>query len=137
MERHPYVTVKLVLRCQGRVLVIEYIGGGYDFPGGRMHFGESLFEALSRELKEEIGWGLPKNPKPINIYNYIAKERNRHSVVINYFLDIPKKPDLHSPEGMGILWLTKKEFLEKSLGKKVARNIEFIENIFKESPVFS
>ena len=42
---------KILLVCRAR----EPAKGVYTFPGGRVEFGESLTEALTREIREETG----------------------------------------------------------------------------------
>ncbi len=52
-------TVDGVLVCDGRVLLIERTKPPYEdkfvFPGGHVEEGESLAEAVIRELQEEVG----------------------------------------------------------------------------------
>lgn len=55
--------VALVAERDGRVLVArrpatKRHGGLYEFPGGKVHAGESLQDALIREVAEELDTGL-------------------------------------------------------------------------------
>ena len=54
------VAVAVLLRRDGRVLLAQRLPGtpyaGYwEFPGGKLEPGESVAEALARELDEELG----------------------------------------------------------------------------------
>jgi 8-oxo-dGTP diphosphatase len=57
------VAAKAVIVNDGNVLVLRESGkyeegtnvGKYDLPGGRINLGESVFDALKREVKEECG----------------------------------------------------------------------------------
>ena len=54
------VAVGILFDAQSRVLLNQRppgteLAGYWEFPGGKQREGESSFEALARELKEELG----------------------------------------------------------------------------------
>ncbi|MEI6510999.1 MAG: NUDIX hydrolase [Candidatus Uhrbacteria bacterium] len=49
------VPVKAWSVRDGRVLLVQEIGGRWTLPGGRMNVGETPQAALAREMMEEIG----------------------------------------------------------------------------------
>jgi 8-oxo-dGTP diphosphatase len=54
----PRIRVSAVLRWSDRILLIRHEKAGKDYwllPGGGVHAGESLLQALRRELAEEVG----------------------------------------------------------------------------------
>ena len=55
----PRLAVSAGIFRNGKILLVrrarEPAKGVYTFPGGRVEFGESLTEALTREIREETG----------------------------------------------------------------------------------
>lgn len=124
--RKTDVTVKIIFRWKDKVFIMRHRNGIFDFPGGRIEFGESPLEALKRELKEELNYSLTKKLKFFNVWNYLSKERRRHSIFLTYILRLSRKPKMRSSEKANLLWLTKKEFLNK----RVIKNKRFVQTIF-------
>lgn len=61
MDKKIVTEVKGIVCCRGRILLLkrsdfETTGAGeWEFPGGRIKFGESPENALEREIYEETG----------------------------------------------------------------------------------
>jgi mutator protein MutT len=59
MSRRPELCVGAVVIDDDRMLLIRRghgpAAGEWSFPGGRVEFGETMIEALVREVKEETG----------------------------------------------------------------------------------
>jgi ADP-ribose pyrophosphatase YjhB (NUDIX family) len=58
MGAEPRIRVSAILRWHGRLLLCRHEKGGKErwlLPGGGVNSGESLVDALQRELAEEIG----------------------------------------------------------------------------------
>jgi ADP-ribose pyrophosphatase YjhB (NUDIX family) len=61
MSEYPILTVTCVVECEGEYLLIKRAlteknyPGYWAFPGGRPHIGETVIDAIRREVKEETG----------------------------------------------------------------------------------
>ena len=59
---HPQLAVSAAIFRDGKVLLVRRARspakGFYSLPGGRVEFGESLHQVLSREVDEETGLGI-------------------------------------------------------------------------------
>ena len=124
MKKYPNVTIKAILKYRNKILILRHKNGNYDFPGGRLEFYEPLLDALQRELKEELNFTVSVDPRLFHIWNYISKNRRRHSVMIYYIYFINKIPKLISPEKLKILWLS-----EKQMGK-IIHDHEFVKKLY-------
>ncbi len=58
-NNRPQLAVSAGIFRDGKILLVrrarEPARGVYTFPGGRVEFGESLIEAVAREVREETG----------------------------------------------------------------------------------
>jgi ADP-ribose pyrophosphatase YjhB (NUDIX family) len=75
----PRVRVSAILRWRDRVLLCRHEKRGravWLLPGGGVHAGESLIDALERELAEEVGIEPLSLEGPVALVDSIAPERS-------------------------------------------------------------
>ena len=75
----------------GRILLSPQFKGKYDLPGGGIELGESLEEALFREIKEETGIEV-KNPHLIDVRSNFftfahSNGESYHSIMLYYICE--------------------------------------------------
>jgi ADP-ribose pyrophosphatase YjhB (NUDIX family) len=95
MPLEPRIRVSAVLRWEGRVLLCRQEKSGREYwllPGGGVNSGESLVQALRRELEEEVGVGQDLTFEgPVAVVDSIAPKRSfstRHVVHIIFAADL-------------------------------------------------
>jgi ADP-ribose pyrophosphatase YjhB (NUDIX family) len=73
----------IVLDADGRVCLVRHTyKEGWYLPGGGVKTGESLADAMSRELVEETGIVLPQTPKRVlGVYSSFQDHKSDHVVV--------------------------------------------------------
>ncbi|MBA3582775.1 MAG: Nudix family hydrolase [Gammaproteobacteria bacterium] len=90
------VVAGVIQDSAGRVLIARrhndaHQGGKWEFPGGKLEVGESLLQALARELEEELGIHIQKTAPLISIqHDYSDKSISLHVFRVNDYLDCPR-----------------------------------------------
>jgi ADP-ribose pyrophosphatase YjhB (NUDIX family) len=86
----PRVRVAAVILIEGRVLLVRHRAGTAEYhllPGGGVETGETLAEALRREVREETG--LDCVPvRPLFISDTIAPDGSRHVVNLTFLAEV-------------------------------------------------
>jgi ADP-ribose pyrophosphatase YjhB (NUDIX family) len=91
---HPRVRVSAILRWDDRVLLCRHEKSGREawlLPGGGVQGGESLIDALDREIAEEVGIEPPSFEGPVAIADSIAP---KHSLVSKHVIHVIFAGDL-------------------------------------------
>jgi 8-oxo-dGTP diphosphatase len=92
---------------RGQVLIAQrppgkHLAGGWEFPGGKVALGESRFDALVRELNEELGI-IVQHAESLIEYTHEYAERRVHLDLwwINLYQGIPQPQ-----EGQVLKWVS-------------------------------
>lgn len=102
-----HVAVGIVINQQCQVLISkrlahQYKGGLWEFPGGKVEQGETVFHALTRELEEEIGIQV-FTAIPFLQVTYDYKDRN---VFLDTWLITQYSGEPAGKEGQDINWVS-------------------------------
>ena len=107
------VGVKAIIKNkEGKYLLLQrtkpYAGDTilkWDAPGGRIHIGETLREALQREIKEETGMRLVGDPQLIFAQDILRVE-TKHTIRLTYIVETEGEIALHPEEHVAYGWYT-------------------------------
>lgn len=87
----PYVGIGAVIVVGDRVVLIkrgkEPMAGRWSLPGGAVELGETLHEAVRREMREETGLDVRVGP-PVEVFDRITRDPDGrvqyHFVLVDY-----------------------------------------------------
>ena len=108
---NPFTVVAAIIKKDNLYLIVQrnkhkYLGLKWEFPGGKVEFGETFKEALLREIEEELSI-------VINVYEKIAEEKykdNKIDIILHYFLCSHKSGTIKLNEHEDFAWIEKKDF---------------------------
>lgn len=106
MKKVVHVAVGVIKSLDGRILVAKrpkhtHMGGLWEFPGGKVEVGETLEEALSRELVEEVGIGFEHCQPLIQITHAYSDK----TVLLDTLVVSGLTGQAHGREGQAIQWV--------------------------------
>ncbi len=118
------VAVKAIIRKNGRILLLQrspYSGfdpGLWEFPGGKIGYGENLTEALKREVLEEAGL-LISVGQPVKTWQFLKEPFWVTS--ISFSCDYISGSVTLSPEHTAYAWVDPKEYEDYSLSTTMGK----------------
>jgi mutator protein MutT len=104
----------LILKDNKFLMVQDAHDLKWEFPGGKVNYGETPFDTLSREIKEEIGIEV-EIFEPVGFCWSITEKRQIIMTVIKCkpkSLDFDTKKNLGNEDISQVRFFTKKEFLK-------------------------
>lgn len=119
VEKPPILSVAAIIKKENKILFLNLsYQKGYGLPGGIVQGGETLFESLKREVKEETGLIVKKS----NYYNsYHAKYLGISTISVAFFVETIG--ELKSSDEGDLVWLEPKEVLGKLAYKDTEKTI--------------
>ena len=126
-----HVAVGIARDTMGQLLVgqrpaCKAYPGKWEFPGGKLEPGESVFKALVREFREELGLEIIQ-AEPVFVVRHRYPDR---SVELNVWRVIDSRGKATGREGQVISWVASRElagldFLEgnQAIVEKVIREV--------------
>jgi len=101
-----HVVAGALFDTEQRVLIAQrpagkHMAGGWEFPGGKVDAGERPFDALARELQEELGVAVG-DAAPLVAYEHAYADRN---VFLDLWHVTNYRGEPHSREGQPLKWV--------------------------------
>jgi len=108
----PVVGVGAIIACNGKILLVKRRGepgkGRWSIPGGIVELGETVEEAVIREVKEETGLDVAE-PELIDVVdNIVQDEEGRvkwHFVISTFFVKVRGGELRASDDAEEIRWI--------------------------------
>ncbi|MEH6405454.1 MAG: NUDIX domain-containing protein [Sneathiella sp.] len=108
LEKAPRVGCgALIERSDNRILLVKRLrnpeAGCWGFPGGKVDFGETVEDAICREIKEELGVSLTLNGLA-HLVNFIDLKEGQHWLAPVYKATISNgTPSIMEPDALSEL----------------------------------
>jgi 8-oxo-dGTP diphosphatase len=106
--KHILAVAGLVSDAHGRVLMLRSPRRGWEFPGGQVEEGESLTDALVREVFEETGVRVTVG-RLTGIYSNVRS----HTVMLHFLCDYVSGEPTPSAESLVVAWLERDDALSR------------------------
>lgn len=114
------ISVKAVIKKDGKVLFVQNADKHWDLPGGRMRCGEDLGQTLQRESQEEIGTGVSYEERPLFAFFWHYPEHQKHGLVIGYECKAENENFVCGDDVVDAQFLSPEEIMEKHISKNLA-----------------
>lgn len=103
----------------------KLLGGMWEFPGGKIEPGESIQDALARELQEEIGITVLQSSSLLQIYH----ESSDYSVMLHVYLIEHFEGEAQGLEGQKVQWVLSEELHHYEFPPASPKILEVVKNL--------
>lgn len=121
------ILTNMCMVCDGdNIVVLDKVNSyytGVTFPGGHIENGESMADAMIREVWEETGLKI-SHPKLCGIYNWMRTEDVRYLVFV--YLATEFSGELHCSREGRVRWIKKDTFLQENLAPGMDKVFEIL-----------
>ncbi|WP_066501472.1 NUDIX hydrolase [Abyssisolibacter fermentans] len=129
LENKFFVALKALIFFEERFLIIKRTDKArgdfyhWEFPGGRLEFGESPKEALKREIIEETGLKNVDCLYPINAWNFL-KDEHTEIIGITYLCKSEDKKIELSIEHDEYAWISYDDIINYNFSPGILEDIK-------------
>ena len=118
MNEQQIICIGIIQNKQQQLLISrrqkgQHLAGKWEFPGGKLEAGESLEEAMQRELKEEVG----VFPIEFKLFESLDFQYPDLDLTLHFFLVTQFEGIASAQEGQQIKWVSALELTEYEFPK--------------------
>lgn len=117
MAHEMELIVRAFIVRDRKILVCQTAGRDYYFlPGGHVEFSETLYQALRRELFEEMGAVVTGSQFIGGVENiFIQSGERKHEISFVFLTEIDLREISSKEDHVEFFWFTMEEFIEKNI----------------------
>ena len=129
MQKYPEPTVGgVIINRRGEIFLMKSykFRGKYVIPGGHVELGETLKEALIREVKEETGLDI-YNINFLNVQEFVFDNlfwRKKHFIFLDFWCETKSEKAVLNSEGQEYRWMQPNEIKNLPIEPYSKRAIE-------------
>jgi ADP-ribose pyrophosphatase YjhB (NUDIX family) len=109
------ISVKALIMQNRKILLLRDSHGHLDLPGGRMRCGESIPDAIRREIKEELGASGNCDQIPLYAFAWNNQPKKAHGLILVYRFLLREDVDTVSSRenDKSVVWVDSGDFQQQ------------------------